>query len=130
MLRAFGATFGGEVLKFCKDYKRAVLRQKGRNGGGNAAVVFGAVCGILGLEDKEAAQGYLYTQVRDAVSACVRMNIMGPLEGAGIIREIMEEVGKIIDKEVREGGGGGVEEEQGVGRSGGHHRGGARKALL
>jgi urease accessory protein UreF len=93
-----------DISAFCKSYKKVALRSgPGTFRGSNSAVSFGVVTGLLSISDTSAVEGYLYTLVRDCVSAAVRMNVIGPLEGAGVIRSVMKEVVEAVKGKVEEG---------------------------
>ncbi len=66
------------------------------------APVFGAVAARLGLSSTDTARLLVFTQLRGWVSAAVRLNIVGPLEGqtlqhqlAGIAESTSAQFGKI-----------------------------------
>ena len=46
---------------------------------GQAATCFGAVCGLLQVSPKQAANMFLYTVARDTINAGVRLNVTGPI---------------------------------------------------
>ena len=47
---------------------------------------------------------HLYMQARDQVSAAVRMNLIGPLEGARVLAVVAAEAKVVVDGRVVEGG--------------------------
>eukprot|EP00957_Ditylum_brightwellii_P204394 15339060-Ditylum_brightwellii.AAC.1 len=54
---------------------------------GHSATCFGAVRGLLGMDDKSCASMFLYTTARDMINAAVHMNIVGPLVGGRLTNE-------------------------------------------
>ena len=51
---------------------------------GHFAPVFGNVARLLGLDSDSAARLFVFTHLRGWISAAVRLNIVGPLEGQGM----------------------------------------------
>ena len=78
-LAAAEAAFGREEL--------AELRETIVSGSspGHYAVVFGHTAGLLGLARNRTAEVFLYIQLRDMISAAVRLNVVGPLFGQGLL---------------------------------------------
>ncbi len=64
---------------------------------GHAATCFGAVCGLLNIDNKTCISMFLYTTARDMVNAAVRMNLIGPLEGGCVTNELCNGVEDIIE---------------------------------
>eukprot|EP00439_Symbiodinium_sp_Y106_P066506 s965_g10.t2 len=59
---------------------------------GHFASFFGLLCARLDLPQEVTVQGFLYCSVRDAVSAAVRLNLVGPLQAAELQRGILEDL--------------------------------------
>ncbi|XP_060203498.1 urease accessory protein F [Lycium barbarum] len=49
------------------------------------APIFGLVCGVLGLNAETCQKAYMFTTMRDVVSAATRLNLVGPL-GAAVLQ--------------------------------------------
>ncbi|XP_009780062.1 urease accessory protein F [Nicotiana sylvestris] len=49
------------------------------------APIFGLVCGLLGLNAETSQKAYMFTTMRDVVSAATRLNLVGPL-GAAVLQ--------------------------------------------
>ena len=70
----------------------AIKRASGPAGGvgarprGHLCVIFGAVVGCLGLSATRAARLFMYLTLRDTLSAATRLNLVGPLEAAAVLR--------------------------------------------
>lgn len=58
---------------------------------GHFAVVFGTIIKLLGLNSDYAPRLFVFLQLRGWISAAVRLNIIGPLEGQGIQHQLSEE---------------------------------------
>jgi len=85
MLRAFSSAFP-HLSTMIKELRRRIFvgSTDERIYRGHAATCFGAIAGILGLDNKTALSIFLYTTCRDMVNAAVRMNLIGPLEGGNV----------------------------------------------
>ena len=59
---------------------------------GHYSIIFGAVCGVLGVSVATAERMMLRCALRDLASAAARLNILGPLEGAGLQARLGETV--------------------------------------
>ncbi|HTD65468.1 MAG TPA: urease accessory UreF family protein [Candidatus Limnocylindria bacterium] len=55
---------------------------------GHFAPVFGRVVRLLGLDSDSAARLFVFVHLRGWISAAVRLNIVGPLEGQGIQHQL------------------------------------------
>ncbi|RLN26553.1 hypothetical protein BBJ28_00026495 [Nothophytophthora sp. Chile5] len=64
------------LLTLRKEFKRR------KHAGLHHAVLFGAVCALLGLEADATQRMYLFITTRDVLSAATRLNLVGPLEAA------------------------------------------------
>jgi len=71
-----GSVRGGDTLQLEGDRP---LRAHGHH-----ATIFGAAAALLGVPALNAARGYLYAALRDVLSAATRLNLIGPLEAAGL----------------------------------------------
>jgi urease accessory protein len=58
---------------------------------GHGAPVFGRVGSLLQLDEGSASRLFVFTQLRGWISAAVRLNIIGPLEGQKIQHELAED---------------------------------------
>ncbi|PON36136.1 Urease accessory protein UreF [Parasponia andersonii] len=70
------------------------------------APIFGLVCGVLGMDGTTAQRAYMYTAMRDVISAATRLNLVGPL-GAAVLHHQMSKVAeamvlKWMDRSVEE----------------------------
>lgn len=70
------------------------------------APIFGLVCGVLGMDGTTAQRAYMYTTMRDVISAATRLNLVGPL-GAAVLQHQMAKVAeamvlKWMDRKVEE----------------------------
>ena len=68
-------------------FRRTVAEQ---NLPGHAAPVFGAVARLLGLDADATARLFVFTQLRGWISAAVRLNIVGPLEGQRVQHQLAD----------------------------------------
>jgi len=66
-------------------FRRAVAEQ---NLPGHAAPMFGSVARLLGLDASATARLFVFTQLRGWISAAVRLNIVGPLEGQRVQHQL------------------------------------------
>jgi urease accessory protein len=57
---------------------------------GHFAPVFGQVAALLGLDADSTARLFVFMQLRGWISAAVRLNIVGPLEGQGIQHQLAD----------------------------------------
>ena len=90
MLRAFTASFP-ELSFILKPLKRQLLKKTVMTGieTGHAVTIFGAVCGLLKVADaKTTGEMFIYMTARDMVSAAIRLNLVGPLEGGFYVNEL------------------------------------------
>lgn len=101
MLRAFSSSFH-EIAPILKSLKRCTLKVHTSLADctGHGATSFGAVCGLLKIDDKTCCNMYLYTVLRDMVNAAVRMNLIGPLEGGRLIHDLSTAVETFIETEL------------------------------
>mmetsp|Transcript_819 Transcript_819/g.1420 ORF Transcript_819/g.1420 Transcript_819/m.1420 type:complete len:700 (-) Transcript_819:1156-3255(-) len=101
MLRAFSSSFH-EIAPILKSLKRCTLKvhKSLADCTGHGATSFGAVCGLLNIDDKTCCSMYLYTVLRDMVNAAVRMNLVGPLEGGRLIHDLSVAVERLIETEL------------------------------
>lgn len=77
-------TFGLEELKAFRSGQLA------QNSPGHFAPVFGTVARILALAAAAAARLFVFTQLRGAISAAVRLNLVGPGEAQVIQHRLTE----------------------------------------
>lgn len=52
------------------------------------APLFGTICGALGLPSQTTLRIFLFTTLRDVLSAATRLNVVGPLEAATCQRQL------------------------------------------
>jgi len=73
---------------------------------GHKAPLVGRVTSLLSLPLRRTVAWYLYTQLRDVVSAAIRLNIIGPLAGQSLItrfgRFVQHEADEAIHRRVDE----------------------------
>ena len=98
MLRAFAAAYPN-IAPVTKVLKRKVLKESSKCSG-HSASCFGAVCGLLRIDEETCVSMFLYTTARDMVNAAVRMNLVGPLEGGRITNEICVGIEALIKSEI------------------------------
>ena len=98
LLRAFTAAFPN-ISPVTKVLKRKVLKDSSKCSG-HSATCFGAVCGLLDIDEKTCISMFLYTTARDMVNAAVRMNLVGPLEGGRITNDLCTGIDALIKSEV------------------------------
>lgn len=81
-LHAAEGAFGSGELK--------ALRERARAEGlhGHLAPVFGAVCALVGLPCEEAQRLFLFLHLRGAISAAVRLNLVGPVQAQALQRSL------------------------------------------
>ena len=90
MLRSFISSFPN-IAPNLKLLKRCIIQNtiKCKSENGHTVTVFGAVCGLLGVSDIIVVLDMLiYMTIRDMVSAAVRLNLIGPLEGCSFTNSI------------------------------------------
>jgi urease accessory protein len=78
LLRAAAAAFGAAVEPLAGDVRARRLP-------GHLAPVFGAVLGRLGATEEEARRLFLFQGARAAISAAVRLGLVGPLEAQALL---------------------------------------------
>lgn len=83
----------------CFDQLLTIRKEsKKRNHAGiHHAVIFGAVCALLGIEAATCQRMYLFFVIRDVLSAATRLNLIGPFEATRMqydIGPLMESVCK------------------------------------
>lgn len=61
------------------------------------APVFGLICGLLGMDSGTAQRGYLFTTMRDVISAATRLNLVGPI-GAAVLQHQIAPVAEDMSK--------------------------------
>lgn len=67
--------------------------------------MFGALTGALGFEASTAKRMFLYMSLRDMLSAATRLNLVGPMEAAKMLREmgmLAEQTVEAADKRAAE----------------------------
>ncbi|CAI5966896.1 unnamed protein product [Closterium sp. NIES-65] len=89
---------------------------------GHHAVIFGALCGCLSIPLPSALRGLVYCALRDCLSAATRLNLIGPLQAAGMQREMVRDAERIVAEVGGEDGG----QRYGSGGGGGGDVGGPR----
>lgn len=62
------------------------------------APIFGVVARTIGIGHLQALCAYLYIALRDQVSAAIRLGLVGPFEGHGILRQTFEQVGANVSR--------------------------------
>jgi urease accessory protein UreF len=101
LLRAFSLSFH-EISTILQSLKRHTLKvhHSLADCTGHGATCFGAVCGLLNIDDETCCNMFLYTVLRDMVNAAVRMNLIGPLEGGRLIHDLCLAVEKLMQEDV------------------------------
>ncbi|XP_038706010.1 urease accessory protein F-like isoform X2 [Tripterygium wilfordii] len=59
------------------------------------ALVFGLICGLLGMDTDTSQRAYMFITMRDAISAATRLNLIGPL-GAAVLQHQVSVVAETI----------------------------------
>jgi urease accessory protein len=77
-LRATEAAFGSAATPLCEEVRRARLP-------GHLAPVFGALLARLGAPLADARRLFLFQGARAAISAAVRLGVVGPLEAQSLL---------------------------------------------
>lgn len=81
-LTAAEAAFGiPELVELREQVAEATLR-------GHQAPLLGRTAALLSLPRGRTVEWFLYTQLRDVVSAAIRLNIIGPLAGQSLISRL------------------------------------------
>lgn len=62
------------------------------------APVFGTVCGLVGISSLVSQRAYLFTALRDMLSAATRLNLIGPLEASSLHRKLTVEGESILSQ--------------------------------
>lgn len=62
------------------------------------APVFGLVCGLLGLAPETSQRAYLFTTLRDVMSAATRLNVIGPQGAAVLQHQVFSTAEEILSK--------------------------------
>ena len=65
---------------------------------GHQAPLFGRIASLLGLPGDQAVMLFLYIQLRDTVSAAIRLNIVGPLAGQSLLSHLSRFVGQLAEQ--------------------------------
>jgi urease accessory protein UreH/urease accessory protein UreF len=101
MLRAFSKAFP-QIEPGLKALKKRVLRVDPTLADctGHASTCFGAVCGMLGIDDETCCSMFLYTTARDMVNAAVRMNLIGPLEGGRLTNALCNAIEELLAQQI------------------------------
>lgn len=89
--RLQGQSLLASAEKIFEQPELAVLRRMvmEQNLPGHVAPVFGAVARILELDASATARLFVFVQLRGWISAAVRLNIVGPLEGQRVQRQLV-----------------------------------------
>lgn len=61
-------------------------------------IIFGVVCGMLGIDLHSAVTTFLFSTVRTVVASAVRLDKVGPIEAQAIQTQIQRHLPNIIDK--------------------------------
>lgn len=62
------------------------------------APIFGLVCGLLGLDPDTSQRAYMFTTLRDIISAATRLNLVGPQGGAILQHQVAFVAEEILRK--------------------------------
>lgn len=97
ILRAFSSAFPhiSPAVKLLKK-RILLLDPELADFSGHAATCFGAVAGMLKIDNETCSAMFLYTTARDMVNAAVRMNLIGPLEGMQVTNELCISITELI----------------------------------
>lgn len=61
------------------------------------APLFGFICGALGIHCSVAARMLLFSTLRDVIASATRLNLVGPLEAAGLTRTLTADAEAAIE---------------------------------
>jgi urease accessory protein len=88
--KAQGQGFLAAVVRAIGCEKLEVIRYRVRTERlpGHWPVLFGAVCGVLGVREEKLARVLLFVTLRGLVSAAVRLGIVGPMQGQAVQYEL------------------------------------------
>lgn len=103
LCRAAVAAFSGDSSRISKRLKALKQASRPNSRVGHLACVFGAVCGILGVSEKITIRMFVYVTVRDACSAATRLNVVGPLEVAAILRKSTKTMEDMCEEAIKRG---------------------------
>ncbi|KAF5751641.1 urease accessory protein UreF [Tripterygium wilfordii] len=59
------------------------------------ALVFGLICGLVGMDTETSQRAFMFITMRDAISAATRLNLVGPL-GAAVLQHQVSIVAETI----------------------------------
>lgn len=65
-------------------------------GSGHGCIVFGCVASMLGLGPRLTSKAFLYTVLRDMISAAIRINLLGSMEGAKLQYELQKRIDSYV----------------------------------
>ena len=65
--------------------------------GGHFVVVIGLACGLLSMNFRLCSEMFVYMLVRDLTNAGIRLNLIGPLEGARVLHRCLTESNLLLD---------------------------------
>lgn len=82
--RAQGRSLAGAAARI---FDLPAIAAQARSGPAHHAVVFGAVFGTMRMAVEETMAAYLHGAMRGALSAGVRLNLVGPLEAQRLLAE-------------------------------------------
>ena len=103
LCRAAVAAFSNDSTAVCARLKSLKRVSRPNSRIGHLACVFGAICGILAISEKISIRMFLYVTVRDSCSAATRLNVVGPLEVAAILRKSTKMMEKLCEDAINNG---------------------------
>ncbi|KAJ0405194.1 hypothetical protein ATCC90586_008822 [Pythium insidiosum] len=86
---------GGAFASLVQIRKESKRR---KHPGVHHAVVFGTVCGLLGLDAETCQRMYLFYTLRDVLSAATRLNLIGPMEATRIQHELAPMLEDVMER--------------------------------
>jgi urease accessory protein len=97
LLRLAMSTFGESDDKYniLLQIRKEIKRQKEQ--GVHHMLVFGLVCGLVGIQAETCQRMYLFFTVRDILSAATRLNLIGPMESARIQHAVSSTMEKVFE---------------------------------
>jgi urease accessory protein UreF len=87
LLRAYGQTFP-EIGSVLKVLRKRIQVAHNPNQRGHAVTCFGAICGLIHVDERLCVSMFVYTTVRDMINAAIRLNLVGPLQGGHLIHQL------------------------------------------
>jgi len=69
---------------------------------GHLAPIFGIVCCVLGIKERDAVHMFLFMALRNVLSSGIRLNVVGPLQAQTIQNELIPIAIRLLHKSAQE----------------------------